>query len=122
MGTIGRIHAVSPKNSEAYHLRMLLHHVRGAKSFKDLRTVNSIEYPTFKQAAAALHLLQNDDEWDRCLSEAASYQMPSALRNLFAIILMHCNPTDPFELWNNHKDALVEDYLNKDHTLGKISN
>ena len=65
---------------------------------------------TFKEAAAALNLLQSDEEWDRCLAEASSYQMPCALRSLFAIILCHCLPTNPYTLWLDHRNALVEDY------------
>ena len=107
---IGRVYAISPKNSEAYHLRILQHHVRGAKSFEDLKTVDQVEYGTFKEAAAALNPLQSDEEWDRCLAEASFYQMPCALRSLFAIILCHCLPTDPYTLWLDHRNALVEDY------------
>jgi len=110
---IGRVYAISPKNSEAYHLRILLHHVRGAKCFEELRTVDGVEYGTFKEAAAAMNLLQSDLEWDKCISEASSYQMPSALRSLFSIILIHCLPTDPYKLWTDHRNSLVEDYSNR---------
>lgn len=116
-GTIGRIFTISPRQSEKYHLRMLLHHVRGARSFEDLRTVYDIEYATFKEAAAALNLLDTDDEWDRCISEAATYQMPLSLRSLFTIILLFGYPTDPFHLWSRHCNALSEDYLHKERLI-----
>lgn len=31
------------------------------------------------------------------------------MRNLFAIILIHCNPTSPDDLWNCFKDNLCDD-------------
>ncbi|CAI4220365.1 unnamed protein product [Auanema sp. JU1783] len=73
-------------------------------------------YATFKEAARALNLLQTDDEWERCLQEASVYQMPAALRSLFATILLFCEPTEPFQLWLNHRDAMSEDYLHRYQT------
>ncbi|GBN72756.1 hypothetical protein AVEN_36883-1 [Araneus ventricosus] len=35
---LGRVYTVHPTNSECFHLRLLLHEVRGPMSFKDLRT------------------------------------------------------------------------------------
>ena len=40
--TIGRIHIAHPKQGERYYLRILLHHVKGATSFQDLRTAKMI--------------------------------------------------------------------------------
>ena len=53
---------VHPAAGEQYYLRMLLSIVCGATSFENLRTVNGITYPTFKEACIALGLLQNDEE------------------------------------------------------------
>jgi len=36
--------------------------------------------------------------------------MPYALRRLFAIILVFCEPRDVFGLWEKHKEAMLEDY------------
>ena len=77
---------VSPNDSERFHLRLLLLHVIGATSFADLRTYNGITYPPFKEAAMQRGLLLNDSEWQLCLAEAASFQMPSQLRQLFSCI------------------------------------
>ena len=59
--TIGRMYSVSPRDPEKFYLRMLLNHVRGAKSFDDMRTVDGVLYETFQAAARAKGLL-NDDE------------------------------------------------------------
>ena len=49
-GTIGRIYAVSPREVQKYHLRVLLYHVPGATSFADLRTVDGEVFPSFQAA------------------------------------------------------------------------
>ena len=87
--------AVSPLDVERYFLRLLLCFVRGPKSFEDIRTVNGITMATFKEAAGALGLLDDDQEWLRCMQEAISFQMPVQIRHLFAIILTCCNPQQP---------------------------
>ena len=81
------------------------------QSFQDLRTVEGKIYVTFKEACNALDLLSDDSEWHSTLVEAAIYQMPKQLRRLFAIILTHCNPTDPLKLWDDHKANLMEDFM-----------
>jgi hypothetical protein len=48
---IGRMVSCSPIDVERYHLRLLLCYRRGPESFEDLRTVNDVLYPTFKDTA-----------------------------------------------------------------------
>lgn len=111
--TIGRMYAVSPREVEKFCLRIILLHVRGATSFEDLKTVDGVLYPTFREAACAMNLLEDDEEWKRCLHEACSYQSPAALRNLFVIIIVFNAPQDPYELWSLYRDFMVEDYLHE---------
>ncbi|EEC69243.1 hypothetical protein OsI_38264 [Oryza sativa Indica Group] len=47
---IGRIAYVNPSQGEAYYLRMLLHIVKGPRSFAEIRTISGHEYPTFRAA------------------------------------------------------------------------
>jgi hypothetical protein len=107
--TIGRIYFVHPTAGERYYLRMLLNVVCGATSFEDLRTVNGELCGTFKEACAALGLLQNDREWDQCLTEAARIQSGKQLRNLFATLLLFCELKEPEILWENHINDFSED-------------
>ncbi|UYV81362.1 hypothetical protein LAZ67_20000935 [Cordylochernes scorpioides] len=79
-------------------------------SFEDLRTVDDIVCSTFKEAAQRRGLLADDSEWDACLAEAALFQMPCQLRQLFATILIYNNPTDPVSLWTKYKGYLSEDF------------
>ena len=44
------------------------------------------------------------------MSEAASYQMPSSLRQLFAMLLIYCNPTNPRELWERFESPMSDDF------------
>ena len=112
---ISRLYSVSPKDKDRYYLRMLLLHVPGATCYDDLKTVNEQTYPSYKDACKALNLLIDDTEWNSALTEAANFQMPSQLRSLFATICIHCEPTDPSQLWETHKDAMIEDYVNLQH-------
>jgi hypothetical protein len=108
---IGRMYNVSPADSERYHLRLLLLHVVGATSFEDLRTYESVIYPTFKAAAIARGLILDDAEWQRALQEASSFQMPYQLRQLFAYICIFQSPSNASNLWDLFKDAMSEDFL-----------
>ncbi|GLV46625.1 hypothetical protein CBL_20901, partial [Carabus blaptoides fortunei] len=83
---------------ERFYLRMLLFHVPGATSFEFLRTMDGVVYETFKDGAFHRHLMALDDEWENCLSEAATYQMPSnnddvaynlALHDIDAVLKQH---------------------------------
>ncbi|CAG8755002.1 13374_t:CDS:2, partial [Cetraspora pellucida] len=109
--TIGCMYFIHPQAEERYYLHLLLNIVRGAISFSHLRTVNNIEYPTFKDACEALGMLQNDNEWDECLNEAQQIKPRFQMRYLFAVILMFCNSTYPELLWNKYITAFSDDIL-----------
>ncbi|KAK8460023.1 hypothetical protein SEVIR_2G259666v4 [Setaria viridis] len=47
---------------------------------------------------------------DECLTKAVEFEMPSSLQQLFATILVFCEPRDVFGLWQKHMDAMSEDY------------
>ena len=106
---LGRLYFASPAQGERFYLRMLLTVVTGATSFLHLRTVNGIVHDTFKQTCVALGLLQDDQEWIQCLTEASQMQLGSSLRSLFAIILLHCNPTSPGILWQQFRHHICDD-------------
>ena len=110
---ISRMYSARPNEGERFFLRLLLLHTPGATSFEDLRTVDGVLLETFREACASRGLLQDDAEWQNVLVEAAGFQMPKQLRQLFAIILTHCEPSDPLSLWTAHKDVLCEDYARR---------
>ncbi|GBO46992.1 hypothetical protein AVEN_154628-1 [Araneus ventricosus] len=110
---LGRVYTVHSRNTDCYYLRLLLHKIKGPTSFKDLRTVNGIEYETYREACLALGLLENDNQWNEALKEAVYSDSPSKIRTLFALILSFCEPSSPKTLWENNKDCMSEDILNK---------
>jgi len=70
-----------------------------------------VTYPTFKAAATARGLILDDIEWQRCLEEASSFQMPYQLRQLIAFICIFQSPSNALDLWNIFKEAMPEDFL-----------
>jgi hypothetical protein len=119
LGTVGRMYFVQPSEGEHFYLRVLLTHVAGARCFEDLRTTHrphtptTVVHPTFKVACLARGLLQDDADWDQCLSEITGVQLPRSLRQLFASLLIFNNVTNPGRLWDRHKGALTEDFLHQ---------
>jgi hypothetical protein len=108
---LGRVYTVHPNNFECFFLRLLLHTVRGPTSFVALRTVNGRVCATFREACQLHGLLEDDQQWDATMSEAAAAQSPARLRNLFALILTTCEPSNPKQLWESYKESLTEDIL-----------
>ena len=106
---VSRIYTVSPREGERYYLRMLLHHVRGATSFKDIRTVDGEECPSYREACRLRGLLIDDQEWKKALDEGfRSSFVP--LTELFATILIHCSPSDPANIFEEKTPILIEDF------------
>lgn len=103
------MYTIHPNNTECYHLRLLLHEVRGPTSYSALKTVNGILHPTFQSACKALGLLEDDKHWDSTLEDAALCDSPYKLRELFTVMLVFCHLSDPLSLWEKYKDSLSED-------------
>lgn len=111
-GTVfGRLSDVHASSGETFYLRMILMHIKGATSFKDLRTVNGIVYNTYKEACDALGLLKDDKQWDVAMTENSNHAMPFQLRQLFVFILSNNQVADPLKLWQQHWKAMADDVL-----------
>jgi len=108
--TLGRIYFCSPTDTERYCLRVLLHHVAGCRSFQELRTVNNVEYQTFKEAVIARGLMEDDKEMQRCMDEAIVSASPKQLRQLFCTLLLFNEPNNIELLWSTYKSHLMEDF------------
>ena len=89
---------------------MLLNHRSGATSYEDLRTVNGRLCSTFREACELMGLIETDKSLDDCLTESATFQMPCALRRLFATILVFCEATNIRALGEKHLESMSEDY------------
>ncbi|XP_057299513.1 uncharacterized protein LOC130630155 [Hydractinia symbiolongicarpus] len=108
---VSRMNSVSPRAGELFYLRMLLLHIHGVTSFEDLKTVDGNVTETFRETCLLRGHLQDDTEWNNTSQEAVNFQMPRQLRQLFAVILIHCEHSDPYTLWTRYKDAMCKDYL-----------
>ena len=107
---ISQMYFVNPKDEERFYLRALLNFVKGAKGFEDVRTIEGNVYSTYKEAAAFMGLVDDDDECNNCLEEAAYFKMPYQLRQLFASIIIYCQPANLKELWDDYVDDLIDDF------------
>ena len=110
---IGRMYTVSLSDTERYCLRLLLLHIKGATSYDCLKTSNGVCYDTFKEAASALGLLDDDEVWDLTLSDALISGMPSQLRQLFALICVFSLLTTADILWTKYREHLSEDFFHR---------
>jgi hypothetical protein len=107
---------VKPSENERYYLRLLLATVPGATSYADLRTTakgtpQEVIHATFKAACLARGLLQDDEEWDRCLDEAKTFASASQMRALFASLLCYNDVAKPRVLWQKYLQDFTEDLL-----------
>ena len=104
---------IQPNAGKLYYLRLLLCYIPGLTSFDHLLTVNGEHCLTFKEAAEKHGFLENNQEWDMCLTDATIVKTGGQLQELFVILLLFCQPTNPLTLWLNHKAGLCEDLLYK---------
>ena len=54
-------------NSECFHLRILLHVVKGPTYFISLRNFQGITYEKFQGFCKAMYLLEDDTHWESTL-------------------------------------------------------
>ena len=111
---VSRIQYMSPDQGDIWFLRLLLLK-RPANSFRDIRTINGVEYETFEKCARELGLLHDAEEFTICLEEAMEFSTPQELRRLFTTLILNGAPA-PF-LWN-HFDT----YLSQDHAVTMSNN
>ncbi|XP_044586007.1 uncharacterized protein LOC123266044 [Cotesia glomerata] len=113
---LGRVFTVNPRQTECFYLRLLLVNVTGPLSFQDIRKVNGQQYTTYKDACLALGLLEDDNQWECMLAEAALNCTAIQICLLFAIVLTTCFPARAEILWDNHKDSMTDDILHQHRT------
>ncbi|KAL6620651.1 hypothetical protein ACP70R_035790 [Stipagrostis hirtigluma subsp. patula] len=106
---VGRITNVGPNEGEVFYLRMLLHIVKGARNYSDLRTIAGHRYPTFQAACEALGLLGDDREWSHAMADAAHWALPHQLRQLFVTLLLFCQVTNPLKLFDEYVQIMGDD-------------
>ncbi|XP_061357242.1 uncharacterized protein LOC133301608, partial [Gastrolobium bilobum] len=84
---------------------------KGCTSYYDLRTINGVLFPSFKDACYFLGLLDDDREYIDAIKETSSWGSSSYLRNLFALLLFSNSMTKPEFVWEKSWKFLSDDIL-----------
>lgn len=105
--TIGRVYTAHPRNAECFYLRLLFHTIRGPTSFENLKTVDNYICGTYREVCQRFGLLENDNHWEFAMREAVQTATADQIRELFAIILTTCNPSNPNRLWLKYREGMV---------------
>ena len=110
---VGRLKFVHPtNNTERYALRSLLLYRKGITSYSDMKTVNGVIHKTYKETLISLGFASDDKEYYTAMREAIACETDiHKIRELFAMIIMHCELSDPVKMWNEFKANLSEDIL-----------
>jgi hypothetical protein len=85
---LGRVYVVHA-NIECFHLRILLHVVKGPTSFINLHAFRGITYEKFQGFCKAMYLLEDDTHWESTLYEGVLCCSAKSLRYLFDKSLAH---------------------------------
>ncbi|XP_019193106.1 PREDICTED: uncharacterized protein LOC109187373 [Ipomoea nil] len=107
--SIGRMFYVPPGSGEIFYLRCLLNLVRGPTSFQDIRTVDGIEYSSFRDACYARGLISDEKEYIDAIVEASQWSTAAALRRLFVTLLTANSLCQPEKVWDVVWPHLCED-------------
>ncbi|KAF7841212.1 uncharacterized protein G2W53_003510 [Senna tora] len=115
--SIGRLFYVPPGSGELYYMRILLNICKGVTSYQDIRTIDEILYPTFKDACYSLGLLDDDREYIDGIIEASSWGSAIFLRRLFVTLLFSNSLTNPLLVWEKTWQHLSEDILHRQRSI-----
>nr|GFB84183.1 hypothetical protein [Tanacetum cinerariifolium] len=110
--SLGRIHHVPLSWGELYYLRAILRKVRGPMEWDDLKKVDDVLYPTYRDACYARGLLQDDKEYIDGILEASLWGMGDYLRFIFFMLIMTDSMSRPEIVWEKTWMKLAEDVLN----------
>ncbi|KAI5387620.1 hypothetical protein KIW84_073638 [Lathyrus oleraceus] len=109
--TIGRFIWVPPTTGELYYLRLMLTHVKGPRSYNDIKTVNNVKYDTFRDACFAMGFISDDREFIAAIKEANHWGSGQYLRLLFVHMLLSCNINRPRHVWSKTCHLLADGIL-----------
>ncbi|PWZ52035.1 1,4-dihydroxy-2-naphthoyl-CoA synthase, peroxisomal [Zea mays] len=90
-------------------IKQIVDILRGNPYSEHLRTMGHVH--NFDDYRIALNLDQTLNQ--KTYNTPLTSEMPSALRRLFATILVYCEPSDVVVLWQKHLDSMSEDYQHR---------
>ncbi|XP_057432816.1 uncharacterized protein LOC130725620 [Lotus japonicus] len=123
--SLGRLQFIAPGMGENYYMHVLLNRQKGCDSFKSIRTVKGVVYPTFRDACEAMGLLEDDREYVDAISIANLRIEDEELQNLCLIEIekilqgngrslkeFPCLPYPKFSDIHNFENRFIADELN----------
>ncbi|GAU27774.1 hypothetical protein TSUD_215850 [Trifolium subterraneum] len=110
-GSVGHLTFIPHSCKEFFYLRLLLNVQVGCTSYKDLRTVGGYVHDSFREACAALHLLEDDREFIEAITEVAELGSGFSIRKMFANLLMPNSMSNPLNVWEKLWEMLADDIL-----------
>ncbi|PNX65441.1 ATP-dependent DNA helicase PIF1, partial [Trifolium pratense] len=69
--SVGRLSFIPHSSRDLFYLKLLLNVQVGCTSYEDLRNVNGHVYDSYRDACAALKLLEDDGEFIAAINEVA---------------------------------------------------
>lgn len=107
--SVGRMFSVSVHNVELFSLRTLLKCQRGCLHFTDILSVDGVIYSTFRDACAALGLVENDTEFIAAFSEYLETTVASisSIRHQFVLMLCAINAINAQSLFEHFSNDLI---------------
>ncbi|KAL5148491.1 ATP-dependent DNA helicase PIF1 [Glycine soja] len=109
--TIGRLLWVPPITGELFYLRMMLTVCKGATSFEDLRTIDNVQYSTYKESCFAMGFLQDDKEFIEAIKEAKDWGSTHYIRKLFVLLLLTATMSKPEQVWDQTWHWMADDIV-----------
>ncbi|GAU50427.1 hypothetical protein TSUD_300270 [Trifolium subterraneum] len=108
---VGRLSFIPHSNRDLFYLRLLLNVQVGCRSYEDLKTVNGHVHDSYREACAALKLLEDDREFIAAIVEVSQLGSGISLRQMFASLLMSNTMSDPLHVWESLWQVLVDGIL-----------
>ncbi|XP_058783401.1 uncharacterized protein LOC131658083 [Vicia villosa] len=115
--TIGRLIWVPPITGELFYLRMMLTVAKGPTTYEEIRTVDNIQYDTFRDACFAMGFLEDDKEYIAAIKEASHWGTGHFLRKLFVIMLLSGAVNRPAHVWEQTWLLLSDGVLHTQRAL-----
>ncbi|XP_058762953.1 uncharacterized protein LOC131636353 [Vicia villosa] len=115
--TIGRLIWVLPTTGELFYLRMMLTVAKGPTTYEEIRTVDNIQYDTFRDAYFAMGFLEDDKEYIAAIKEASHWGTGHFLRKLFVIMLLSGAVNRPAHVWEQTWLLLSDGVLHTQRAL-----
>ncbi|GJW10927.1 ATP-dependent DNA helicase PIF1 [Tanacetum coccineum] len=91
------------------HRMMLLNSAKGCRTHDEIKKVNEVVYPTYKEACYATGLLEDDKEYIECIKDATHWATAEHLCELFVTLLSPKELTMPLSVLLQTWNLLAED-------------